>query len=218
MVGPGEELLPPSASRPHSPQKELAPLKPLCRDLNQPFALAVKGSDPRTPAFRDVKEKVGGPVNVSRIRDVRRLDIGHGNPPEPIPTIAKRVRRIGRHNNTRVGALGYSHVGPPVHGHPVWVWVCDPDAHIEHRRPFRQVGIDLEGDLPDPLPLVHSQNGRTVHALDPRRMERRAGKRTVANGTNVPFDATAEPRIADRQVGRLENGIDRQQLAAGSFV
>ena len=51
-----------------------------------------------------------------------------------------------------------------------------------------------------------------------RGKERRAGKDAVADSAHVPLDAAAEPRVADRQVGRLQDGVDVEQLTPAGLV
>ena len=92
--------------------------------------------------------------------------------------------------------------------------VPNADVDEQDRRLVRQPGVNLEGHASDPLPLVHPQDRAPVGPVHAGGEYRRARERAVADRSDVPFHAAAEPRVAHRQVGRLKDGVYGQQFAA----
>ena len=211
-----EELLPASPTAACAPDEKLAPSQRACRSLHQSLALPVKGRNPRLPGIGDTIEVVGGVRQIGGIGMVCPIRDRHGY--QVKPAIVETVSFPGRHEDTGVRSFGHRDVGPPVHGNCPFVRVGDAHTHQEHRGTVRQVGIDLEGNLPYPLPLVKPQDRGSVRSLDACGEERVTGKGAVADDADVPLYAATEPRIAYGEVCRLKNRIEIQELPSRGLV
>ena len=88
----------------------------------------------------------------------------------------------------------------------------------EHRRIVRQPDVDLEGHLADALPFVQAQDGRAIWGRQAGGEQGCAGEGRVSNRADIPLYPAAEPCVAQRQVCRLKDRVDGEQLTPTGFV
>jgi len=91
-------------------------------------------------------------------------------------------------------------------------------VHEQDGGALGQPHVHLVDDLPDPLELVHPQHRRPVGQLDAAGVQRLARRRRVPGRADVPLHAAGEPRVAQCEVGGLEDRVAVEQLASGWLV
>ncbi len=211
----GEPLLPAPPARSRAPHEEFPAAQHVGRRLHQSVPVRVQGGDPAPPPVRHLVEPVGGVGAVARVRPVRSVVRRHGDAAQP-PLVAEQPGLVGGREDAAV--LGDGDVGPPVGGHRTFVRVADPDADAEEVRTLRKPQVDLEGQVPQPLPLPQTQHLPAVGGRHAGGVHGRAGEGGVAGGADVPLDAAGEPGAVEGEVGGLEDGVDVEQFTVGRLV
>lgn len=114
--------------------------------------------------------------------------------------------------------LGDGRVGPPVERGGGQVRVADPDAHQEEVGVLGEPEVDLEGQVPQPLPLPEAEHLAAVGGGDAGGVQRGAGEGGVAGGADVPLDAPGVPGAVEGEVGGLEHRVAVEEFTAGRLV
>ena len=125
---------------------------------------------------------------------------------------------VGVAEHARFLGFDARRVRPPVHR--LFHLVVVDHAHMRDQRlrAVRQVEIDRPEQPLLPLVFIHAQERLLVFRPNLRKEDVGAGGKRVPQLANVPFHAAARPRVANRQIRRLEHGIREQNRAAGRLL
>ena len=159
---------------------------------------------------------------VHRIRDLLVIGdfhaIHHGNIHLHDHAFSAGKSLLCRNNHSSILILRNGHIAPPVHRNHFTALVDDPHTAVQETAVLLQPEIDLIRHLADSLILIEAENRKTVLCLRFRCVHRLGGKGMMADDTDVPLHATAEPGIADSQVTETQNVIGVKEIFSCGLV